>query len=742
LSFSSEVPLSSVSLESNLQVQWLGTIAPNSVSNDLFIFYDFLPTVAELAGVARSAWPDTDGISAVPIFEATRPNMASKLAASTPTANRALYWESCHYGMVNGMLNQSYAAGWGQAVRFDDNGTAFETQWKAIAVNSNYTNILLYNISGDQSESVPLAGAPVGSDVTLQLDHPLRGESGSPVVAKALAYATELFRTYHVEDPHWKSSKNASDRCCGACFSPHGCPSNSCMQMGPPGPPPVPPAPPGAPIVVSALAGNWSMNGKTFTLSVDTSGPGAAAVVTIANPEDPSTCWSSCGSGGWEPETNTITDVICKGCNRNATGAVRARKVRKVVDHDYIYEGEVLDISWAVDHGSSTGPGSGGRWATWTKTVKRYEIVLEHSHSSARVPALPARIVVAADATETEAWAAAKLADLLKLPVVPDGGLLAPAAPQIAVGHGAATAIGVPAAVLDSLDDDSYLVSTSRGVPPGSVAIASSAHSTRGTAYGAFGFLRALGFEFFAENATQVPSPLPTSLPAMDARVSPSYTSRNLVMASPGIGTNLDRKHVSTGNCSAVAKAEGWRGGQCQGGNGSSWWRPGTNLSAALGLNGDFSFGPVGGYLSPHDPPGFVATAFNLLTPSLYADAADCAGPGTFEPHEQNTACPAVFRQHPSWFTCGQPAKPCTAVTINQTFSAQPCWSAPGLQETMTQNVLRILRSDPTIKIISVSNMDGGVSFSPCPLDMPAAKAENATGAANFYVIKHIAAGE
>jgi hypothetical protein len=38
--------------------------------------------------------------------------------------------------------------------------------------------------------------------------------------------------------------------------------------------------------------------------------------------------------------------------------------------------------------------------------------------------------------------------------------------------------------------------------------------------------------------------------------------------------------------------------------------------------------------------------------------------------------------------------------------------------------------------------MDGGVSFSPCPLDMPAAKAENATGAANFYVIKHIAAGE
>ena len=57
----------------------------------------------------------------------------------------------------------------------------------------------------------------------------------------------------------------------------------------------------------------------------------------------------------------------------------------------------------------------------------------------------------------------------------------------------------------------------------------------------------------------------------------------------------------------------------------------------------------------------------------------------------------------------------------------------------MTQNVLKILRADPTIKMISVSNMDGGVSFSPCPLDMPAAAAENATGAANFYVVRDIA---
>lgn len=354
------------------------------------------------------------------------------------------------------------------------------------------------------------------------------------------------------------------------------------------------------------------------------------------------------------------------------------------------------------------------------------------------VAPLPARIVVADNASETEVWAAGKLADLLRLPTYNRSKA---GEAQIAVGHGAATAMGVPPDVLASLNDDAYLVSTSaQGVPRGSVAIASSVHSARGTMYGAFAFLRVLGFEFFAENVTRIPSPLPTTLPMMDTIYSPSYESRNLVMASPGIGSNGNRKQIPTGNCSAVAKARGWHGGQCQGGNGSSWWRPGTNLSAALGLNGDFSFGPVGGNLSPNEPPGFVATAFNLLTPSLYSNAVDCAGPGTFEPHEKNTVCPAVFRQHPEWFTCGQPAQPCTSVTINKTYSAQPCWSAPGVEETMTQNVLRILRAYPTAKIISVSNMDGAVSFSPCPLDMPAAKAENATGGANFYVVRNIAA--
>ncbi len=348
---------------------------------------------------------------------------------------------------------------------------------------------------------------------------------------------------------------------------------------------------------------------------------------------------------------------------------------------------------------------------------------------------LPGQVSVAVDASEAELWAADRLASLLGVPKRDSKVGIS----QIAVGYDAAVAIGVKRAALDNLDDDSYLISTSesRGVPSGSAVIASSAHSARGSIYGAFDFLRSLGFEFFAENVTRTPRPMPSELPKVDTVYSPTFVYRDLTMTSPGIGSNLDRVHVRTNNCTAVAKANHWTGGACEG---KGIWRPGHNLSAALGLNGHWSFGPVGGFVGPNDPPGFVATAYNLLTPSLDSDASDCSGPGTNEPHPQNTICPAVFRKHPQWFTCGQPAAPCTATTVNRTYNSQPCWSSPGVKETMTQNILKILRADPTAALISVSNMDGGVSYSPCPSDMSAAVAENATGAANFYVVRDIAA--
>jgi uncharacterized sulfatase len=320
-------------IRQTIVVQWVGMIAPNSVSNDMFVFYDLLPTAAELAGVDKSSWPATDGLSAVPIFDASRANRTTKLESTSASANRFLYYEFCHNGMVDGLLKQSYASGWGQAVRFDDNTTQYETQWKAIAVNSLYTNILLYNITADRSESVPLAGTvhPRG-ELAAPADDARDPPQYPPVVANALAHATQLFHAQHVEDPYWKSSKNASDRCCASCFSPGGC-NYPCKKFpGAPTPPPSP-APPSPPIALSALVGDWNVNdgggSVVFTLSVNSSS--GKDIVTIRNPGDKTSCWKT-GTGGWDDQANAITNIFATGpgCVRNATGVVKVRKVRSV----------------------------------------------------------------------------------------------------------------------------------------------------------------------------------------------------------------------------------------------------------------------------------------------------------------------------------------------------------------------------------------------------------------------------
>jgi len=235
---------------------------------------------------------------------------------------------------------------------------------------------------------------------------------------------------------------------------------------------------------------------------------------------------------------------------------------------------------------------------------------------------------VADGASTEEAWAASRLSDMLSLRLHSAAQGHARGGSQIAVGHGAAVALGVGAKALAALPapiDDAYVVTTaaSRGVPAGSVAIAASKGSARGTMNGVSAFLRALGFEFFAQNVTRTPTP-PIALPDIDIVFSPHYVQRDLCFAS--VANSYDRKHFGSktgghGDCSTAHL----KGGNCQA-NGTVW-RPGTNLSAALGLNGHFSFAPVGGGVYPHDPPGFVATAYNLLTPNLVADTDDCGEP-------------------------------------------------------------------------------------------------------------------
>jgi hypothetical protein len=281
------------------------------------------------------AGPYTDGLSAVPSFAATRSGAVTTRAdakSSAKVANRFLYYEFCHNGMVNGLLPQRYASGWGQALRFDSNTTAHRTEWKAIAVNSNWSNVLLYNLTDDPSESVPLAGTPIGggpdgSQGWQALREAKRADPAA--ISRALTFALGLFQSgeepgdrcrppplsepsfsaavvtgipprvapcsrgdteeettsarpptppissltqrpfcgptpfvfargggvaEHVENPYWKSSKNATDRCCASCFSPGGC-AYPCKRFGP-DPSPVPPPPPvGPPVAAKDIVG-------------------------------------------------------------------------------------------------------------------------------------------------------------------------------------------------------------------------------------------------------------------------------------------------------------------------------------------------------------------------------------------------------------------------------------------------------------------------------------------------------
>jgi len=210
--------------------------------------------------------------------------------------------------------------------------------------------------------------------------------------------------------------------------------------------------------------------------------------------------------------------------------------------------------------------------------------------------------------------------------------------PVIAVGFSAAVSMGINPKHLAPLGPDSFLLTAcaARGLPAGSIAIASSESSSRGTMYGVYKLLREIGFEFYTNTLTKIPS-LPFSIrsSALDVVVEPFFYFRDL--SSVEVSDNALRIRNGT----------------------SVTFRP-CNLSAALGLNGPWSNPPVGGYVGPSSisPPGTGHTAMNLLSPTLNGDSPTCAGEGsTPEPHKHNTPCPEIARKYPEWFVCYDPAK-------------------------------------------------------------------------------------
>lgn len=135
-------------------VRWLGKIKAGSTSEELFAFWDMLPTMAELAGLPQDALPECDGVS-----------MAASLKGHPSARNkeRTLYWE--FYGYGNGFK---------QAVRMG--------KWKGVRVEVS-NPLQVFNLKEDPAETTNLA-------------------KERPDIVKKLERAMSAART---ESPIWKS---------------------------------------------------------------------------------------------------------------------------------------------------------------------------------------------------------------------------------------------------------------------------------------------------------------------------------------------------------------------------------------------------------------------------------------------------------------------------------------------------------------------------------------------------------
>lgn len=106
-------------------VRWPGKIKPEAVSDQIWTFWDFLPTAADIAGLPIKN--KTDGISVLPTL----------LGRQQQPLHEYLYWD---YGHVRGEFLQ--------AIRWGD--------WKGIR-SSKSVELELYNLKNDPGETLNLA---------------------------------------------------------------------------------------------------------------------------------------------------------------------------------------------------------------------------------------------------------------------------------------------------------------------------------------------------------------------------------------------------------------------------------------------------------------------------------------------------------------------------------------------------------------------------------------------------------
>ena len=268
----------------------------------------------------------------------------------------------------------------------------------------------------------------------------------------------------------------------------------------------------------------------------------------------------------------------------------------------------------------------------------------------------PTKIAVSAGATEAENSAATELAVFLNrisgaphLYAVqrPQQGV-----PQIAVGHGAALALGIGPQAVAGLGLEGYVMTTnvSLGVAAGSLVLTGALAAPRGTLYAVNAFLEQLGVQFLAQDVTLLPVRLPSALPSLNVRFTPQLEYRQVFEYSTNRNTT---RSLSLNLHSRLNKAE-------------------VQQPSFLGPS-------RGGSVKYANPPGFVHTSYSLLS------ATGNEGGGRVPPL-------ALFESNNEWFW-----------PRDKPVYGQLCWSNLTLQHFIVGNLREQLRRQPDATIVSVS---------------------------------------
>jgi hypothetical protein len=238
---------------------------------------------------------------------------------------------------------------------------------------------------------------------------------------------------------------------------------------------------------------------------------------------------------------------------------------------------------------------------------------------------------------------------------------------RLAVGWSASTQLGVPAESLQGLGRDGFRISVGTPLPPGCVAVASSRTAPRGTLYGVYELVERMGLEFLAWDMTLLPPGAPAApvlLPSATVVDRPSFMYRDL-SEWPVYSNRVFARHMRFNNAA---------------------WLECVEDSANPACFGDAKWDSF----EWASPPGMAHTIYALL----------CANATSKNPHghcDDPLKPPQdLVKSRPEWFWPHGDAN---------TYG-QVCYHNASLVEFLTQQVRSMLRAQPGVPWLSVTQND------------------------------------